>query len=370
MAMINEGVTAALAARDATQNGDDSHTSGTGVRRPVQVARECTYPDFLKCQPLNFKGTEGVVGLTQWFKKIESVYSISNCTVACQLPFAMPWEVKGIGCGIPQIVNTRANQRVVLNVVHSKEFQEGLPKLKKNNIRGKQVGNAKAQAIKKGCYARGLCRGKPGQSLMSSRVTFSLNKRYASFYYDTGADRSFVSTCILAPRIVITLNALDLDYYVELADGRIVRFKHYYTDGCSLNLLNHPFNIEPKMPIELANITTTKDEDKLKEKRLKDDAQVVQEFPEVFLWTCRHRPNWKELGRATVWKTYGTKGFIRPSSSPGDASRSVCKEEKIGGPSGSIIYSKIDLNVGFYHQSEGSRKKSFQDCIQDSILSL
>ncbi|GJY26794.1 hypothetical protein Tco_0401520 [Tanacetum coccineum] len=69
-AMINEGVTAALAARDATRNGDDSHTSGTGARRPVQVARECTYPDFLKCQPLNFKGTEGVVGLTQWFEKI------------------------------------------------------------------------------------------------------------------------------------------------------------------------------------------------------------------------------------------------------------------------------------------------------------
>ncbi|GJU38862.1 hypothetical protein Tco_1191819, partial [Tanacetum coccineum] len=87
-AMINEGITAALAARDATRNGDDSHTSGTGVRRPVQVARECTYPDFLKCQPLNFKGTEGVVGLTQWFEKMESVYSISNCTVACQVKFA------------------------------------------------------------------------------------------------------------------------------------------------------------------------------------------------------------------------------------------------------------------------------------------
>ncbi|GJV09980.1 hypothetical protein Tco_1351521 [Tanacetum coccineum] len=45
-------------------------------------------PGFLKCQPLNFKGTEGVVGLTQWFEKMESVYSISNCTVACQVKFA------------------------------------------------------------------------------------------------------------------------------------------------------------------------------------------------------------------------------------------------------------------------------------------
>ncbi|GKD72748.1 hypothetical protein Tco_1331030, partial [Tanacetum coccineum] len=35
-AMINEGVTATLAARDATRNSDDSHTSGTGARRPVQ----------------------------------------------------------------------------------------------------------------------------------------------------------------------------------------------------------------------------------------------------------------------------------------------------------------------------------------------
>ncbi|GJZ38525.1 hypothetical protein Tco_0585088 [Tanacetum coccineum] len=84
-----EGVTAALAARDATRNGNDSHTSGTGARRPMQVARECTYPDFLKFQPLKFNGTKGVVGLTQWFEKMESVYSISNYTVACQVKFAM-----------------------------------------------------------------------------------------------------------------------------------------------------------------------------------------------------------------------------------------------------------------------------------------
>nr|GEV56250.1 hypothetical protein [Tanacetum cinerariifolium] len=83
---FDRGITAALAARDANRNGDDSHTSGTD--RPVQVARECTYPDFLKCQPLNFKGTEGVVGLSQWFEKTESVFSISNCTVACKVKFA------------------------------------------------------------------------------------------------------------------------------------------------------------------------------------------------------------------------------------------------------------------------------------------
>nr|GFB13982.1 hypothetical protein [Tanacetum cinerariifolium] len=70
-AMINEGVNAALAARDATRNGDDSHTSGTGARWPVQVARECSYFEFLKCKPLDYKGTEGVIELTRWFEKME-----------------------------------------------------------------------------------------------------------------------------------------------------------------------------------------------------------------------------------------------------------------------------------------------------------
>ncbi|GJS56324.1 hypothetical protein Tco_0629686 [Tanacetum coccineum] len=44
-------------------NGDDSHNSGTSVRRTERAARECTYTDFLKCQPLNFKGTEGVAAV-------------------------------------------------------------------------------------------------------------------------------------------------------------------------------------------------------------------------------------------------------------------------------------------------------------------
>ncbi|GJU11406.1 putative reverse transcriptase domain-containing protein [Tanacetum coccineum] len=87
-AMIDQGVTAALAARDATRNGDDSHTSGTGVRRTERVTQECTYQDFIKCQPLYFKGTEGVVELTQWFKRMEIVFRISNCSVDNQIKFS------------------------------------------------------------------------------------------------------------------------------------------------------------------------------------------------------------------------------------------------------------------------------------------
>ncbi|GJT23519.1 putative reverse transcriptase domain-containing protein [Tanacetum coccineum] len=87
-AMINQGVSAALAARDATRNGVDSHTSGTGVRGSERVARECTYQDFMKCKPLYFKGTEGVVELTQWFERMETVFRISNCSVENQIKFS------------------------------------------------------------------------------------------------------------------------------------------------------------------------------------------------------------------------------------------------------------------------------------------
>ncbi|GJY13411.1 reverse transcriptase domain-containing protein [Tanacetum coccineum] len=67
---------------------DGSQNSGGGPRRPVQPARVCSYTDFMKCQPLNFKGTEGVVGLSQWFEKMESVFHISGCAVENQVKFA------------------------------------------------------------------------------------------------------------------------------------------------------------------------------------------------------------------------------------------------------------------------------------------
>ncbi|GJW13765.1 reverse transcriptase domain-containing protein [Tanacetum coccineum] len=71
-----------------TRNGTDSHSSGTGVRGSERVARECTYQDFMKCKPLYFKGTEGVVELTQWFERMETVFRISNCSVENQVKFS------------------------------------------------------------------------------------------------------------------------------------------------------------------------------------------------------------------------------------------------------------------------------------------
>nr|GEY63096.1 hypothetical protein [Tanacetum cinerariifolium] len=75
--------------RNSTHTQDDSsQCSGGGLRRPVKPARVCSYIDFMKCQPLNFKGTEGVVGLSQWLEKMELVFYISGCAIDNQVKFA------------------------------------------------------------------------------------------------------------------------------------------------------------------------------------------------------------------------------------------------------------------------------------------
>ncbi|GJX51219.1 reverse transcriptase domain-containing protein [Tanacetum coccineum] len=91
--LIEARVFAALANHETLQNstnGHDigSHNSGIGNRGTTSTPRECTYKDFLNCHQLNFKGTEGVVVLAQWFKKMESVFHISNCAMENQVKFA------------------------------------------------------------------------------------------------------------------------------------------------------------------------------------------------------------------------------------------------------------------------------------------
>nr|GEX14882.1 hypothetical protein [Tanacetum cinerariifolium] len=78
---------AAYAANQINQNKNGNpNVYAEGV---VPVARKCTYQDFMKCQPLNFKRTEGVVGLTGWFEKIETVFYISNHPQKYQVKYAL-----------------------------------------------------------------------------------------------------------------------------------------------------------------------------------------------------------------------------------------------------------------------------------------
>ncbi|GJX53005.1 putative reverse transcriptase domain-containing protein [Tanacetum coccineum] len=290
-AMFDQGVTAALVARDAniSTNGDDNHVSGTGVRRTERVARECTYPDFMKCQPLNFKGTKGVIELIQWFKKMETVFKMETVIVGNDIAYAMTWtelkkkmidkycprtEIKKLEVELWELkisskpktmqeatemaievmdkrIRTFADRTVekkqytgskplcskcnyhhdgpcapkchkcnkVGHFAHDcrstanannantqkciglgqkptfyecgvqGHFKRECPKLKNNNNRGNQVGGGNAPAK---VYTVGHAGTNPDSNVMTS--TFLLTNRYAFVLFDTGADRSFVST--------------------------------------------------------------------------------------------------------------------------------------------------------------------------------
>ncbi|GKB41523.1 putative reverse transcriptase domain-containing protein [Tanacetum coccineum] len=80
--------------------------------------------------------------------------------------------------------------------------------------------------------------------------TFLLNNRYASMLFDSGADRSFVSTTF-SSLMDVSPTTLDNTYTIELANGRIIE-SNVILIGCTLNLLDHPFNID-LMPVELGS---------------------------------------------------------------------------------------------------------------------
>ncbi|GJY45985.1 putative reverse transcriptase domain-containing protein [Tanacetum coccineum] len=213
----------------------------------------------------------------------------------------------------------------------------------KNQNRGNTTGNGEAR----GMYALGG--GEANQDPNVVTGAFLLNNRYASILFDTGADRSFVST-VFSSIIDIIPSALDTKYDVELADGKIIGVDTILW-GCTLNLLNHPFNID-LMPIELA------------------DAAPVARAPYRLA-----PPEIKEL--FDQLQELSNKGFIRPSSLPWGASvlfvkknDGFCKmfidyrelnkltvmnryslpriDDLFDQLQGSSVYSKIDMRSGYY----------------------
>ncbi|GJW56228.1 putative reverse transcriptase domain-containing protein, partial [Tanacetum coccineum] len=235
-------------------------------------------------------------------------------------------------------------------------FRLYCPKLNNNNNnRGNQVRTGNAQAK---VYDVGKAGINPDANVVTG--TFLLNNRSASVLFDTGADRSFVSTAF-SSQIDIASTVLDHDYAVELADGRIIGVITIIR-SCTLNFLNHPFNID-LMPVEmgsfdviigmdwlsryhavivfLAHVTTKEAEDKSEKKRL-DNVSIIRDFPKVFPEDFSGLPPTRQVefqidlipGAAPVArapyrlapyemkelseqvKELSDKGFIRHSSSP------------------------------------------------------
>nr|GEW15797.1 putative reverse transcriptase domain-containing protein [Tanacetum cinerariifolium] len=111
------------------------------------------------------------------------------------------------------------------------------PKLGRN----RQGGNNRG-----GVYQLGAVNAQEDPKVVTG--TFLLNNHYATVLFDSGADRSFVSTKF-STLINIKHVEIDTSYEVELADGKIVSTNNVLK-GCTLNLLNHSFPID-LMVIEL-----------------------------------------------------------------------------------------------------------------------
>nr|GEZ36484.1 hypothetical protein [Tanacetum cinerariifolium] len=255
-------------------NGDGSQSSHRDNPRNVLTTRPCFYADFMKCQSLNFKGNEGVVSLTRWIEKMESVFNINGCAIENQVKFAtctlldaaltwwngqiralgpeayaMTWEVlkkKLTNKYCPQgklkkldielwnlkvkgnDVPTYTNRFQELTLICTKFIANENKKIDKSSG-NTNVANAQRDGKEtpkgNGCFECGAS-GHFKRDCLKLRNKNGGNKndqgwvRYASILFDTSADRIFISTAF-SSLVNIDPTPLGSSYDVELADGKI-----------------------------------------------------------------------------------------------------------------------------------------------------
>nr|GEW42508.1 putative reverse transcriptase domain-containing protein [Tanacetum cinerariifolium] len=246
-------------------NGDESHSLHEDNQKNVQTARPCFYADFMKCQPLNFKGTEGVFVANETEKIDKYIGGLPDNiygSVKAFKPKTLDETIELANDLMDQKLRTYAerqtnNKRKRNNGENPKGndcFECGAPEHFKRDcpkLKNKDGGNVNVQGW---VYAVGNAKKKENASRdPDSNVimgTFLLNNRYASILFDTFVDRGFISTAF-SSLIDIVPTPLGNSYDVELAEGKIVGVDTIMR-GCTLNFLNHPFNID-LMPVELGS---------------------------------------------------------------------------------------------------------------------
>nr|GFB57680.1 reverse transcriptase domain-containing protein [Tanacetum cinerariifolium] len=184
-------------------------------------------------------------------------------------------------------------------------MDHGVPNAPTGNQNQTGNGNVVAKA-----YGVGTAGGNPDANVMTG--TFLLNNHCASILFDTGVDKSFMSTSF-SSLINISPSTLDYSYDVELADGQIIRLNTVIR-GCTLNFLNHPFNID-LMPIELGSFDVIIDMDWLKTYHgvIVCDEKIVR-VPfgnETLIIRCNGSNNGTQLNIISCTKTqkYLLKGY-------------------------------------------------------------
>nr|GEV69541.1 putative reverse transcriptase domain-containing protein [Tanacetum cinerariifolium] len=381
---------------DRSRNVDDSHDSGIGERRQVSTIREYTYTNFLKCQPMNFKGTKGVEAIEfateRMDKKILAVvkhqagnkrkfeYTSKN-NQNQQKPFkrnnvardytAGPGEKKPYGGSktLCSKCNYHHDGQCAPKCTNCKRFGHPAHDCKsrhaaaKNNQRAQGTNQRVLTCFECGAQAKAYVVGTVGTNPNSNigTGTFLLNNCYASILFDTGVDRSFVSTAY-SSLIDIIPTTLNHGYDVELADGRVIW----------VNTLIRDVSIVKDFPgvflEDLPGIPPTRQVE-FQINLIPGDAPVARAPYQLA------PSKMKEL--SDQLKELSDKGFIRPNSSPWgapvlfvkkkDRSFQMCInyqelnkltvknryplpriDDLFDQLQGSSVYSKIDMRSGYH----------------------
>ncbi|GJS83392.1 hypothetical protein Tco_0749933 [Tanacetum coccineum] len=286
-AMINEGVIAALAQRDATTRmAMISILSGTGVRRACAGARECTFPDFLKCQPLNFKGPKKTDGV--WMPR----------------EFATELMDKKSTLGPER----QADKQRIVRDTPGKQPEIMHP------TRDKPQTTYAQEKVDREDHNRAP---KP----LSSQI-FTITMRGSLMF----------PKCHKSKTIWVLYRA---------ATARIPKLQHYGLN-CSACILNLVLKFKSRRIAQNGRTTTTGNQAKIPRPHAKETMPVITtqlskwKFESNFGTAVIHQkqrapnrlatdPNVKATCGATTELT--DKVFIRPSSSPWGATESVCKEK-------------------------------------------
>ncbi|GJX16480.1 hypothetical protein Tco_0217312 [Tanacetum coccineum] len=207
--MINEGVTAVLAARNTTRNGDDSHTSGTRVRRNERAVRECTYQDFMKCQPLFFRGTEGSGMKSEGIEaELWNLKSKRHDVVAYNQRFQELALLSDRMCPERDLTKIEGYVGGMLRPDLLKTLQEDLPQWQEQES-GRGMVNGIGQGL-----CSGSCRAKPDKQYRSSclrqarEVSSCKDVTYFCTFYvkETGDKSKEEATARFVIRVVITFS--------------------------------------------------------------------------------------------------------------------------------------------------------------------
>nr|GEV68977.1 reverse transcriptase domain-containing protein [Tanacetum cinerariifolium] len=227
--------------------------------------------DFLKCQPLNFKGTEGVVGLTRCAL---TCWNTHKRTIRIKAVYAMAWIEL---------------MKLMIEV-------EDCPKLRNQN-RGNKTGN-KTRNNK--ATAKAYAIGGGGANPDSNVITCA-NRSFVSSTFSALLDVSLSTLDTSYANLVVSMSlAVWIAWWkyhaVIIYDEKIVRIPYgdevlvIRGDDCDsgskskLNIISYTKTqkyIQKGCQVYLVQVTSKKTKDKSEEKLL-EDMSIVREFSEVF----------------------------------------------------------------------------------------